>query len=69
VQAQRYIYEPVGMVDVELANIPLSHLMKAGPHTDKFWITTFPKKLREGLSRPSGDAGQRVLGWLRGHSV
>jgi hypothetical protein len=61
VMARRYLYEPVPMEDVELYDIPLPHLLKQGPHTDKFWITTFPKRLREPLVR--GDDGQRVIGW------
>jgi hypothetical protein len=32
------------MEDVEPAEIPLLHLLKPGPHTDRFWITAFPKK-------------------------
>lgn len=63
VKAGRYRYEPVPMDDVELAEIPLSHLLKPGPHTDRFWITTFPKKLREQLVRRPGADGQRVIGW------
>ncbi|KAJ4182612.1 hypothetical protein NW759_017118 [Fusarium solani] len=63
VRARRYLYEPVPMEDVELADIPLPHLLKRGPHTDKFWITMFPKKLREQLVRRPGDDGQRVIGW------
>ena len=51
------------MEDVELADIPLPHLLKPGPHTDRFWITTFPKKLNTPLVRPSGPDGQRVIGW------
>ncbi|KAI1330599.1 hypothetical protein F5Y16DRAFT_338820 [Xylariaceae sp. FL0255] len=63
VRAKRYHYEPVPMDDVEFADIPLKHLMKPGPHTDKFWITTFPKKLDLQLVRPAGQNGQRVIGW------
>ncbi len=51
------------MDDVEIADIPLKHLLKPGPHTDKFWITTFPKKLNGQLVRPAGQDGQRVIGW------
>ncbi|KAK7915253.1 hypothetical protein PG985_012956 [Apiospora marii] len=63
VDAKRYIYEPVPMEDVELAEIPLSHLLKPDPHMDRFWITTFPKKMGEELPRRPGDHGQRVIGW------
>lgn len=51
------------MEDVELADIPLPHLLKTGPHTDTFWMETFPKKLREQLVRQPGADGQRVIGW------
>lgn len=51
------------MDDVELAEIPLSHLLKPGPHADTFWMATFPKKLREPLVRLLGADGQRVIGW------
>ncbi|QKX54876.1 uncharacterized protein TRUGW13939_01966 [Talaromyces rugulosus] len=63
VTARRYLYEPVPMEDAELADIPLPHLLKPGPHTDGFWMTMFPKKLREELVRPPGAQGQRVIGW------
>lgn len=63
VKAGRYIYEPVPMEDVEIADIPLPHLLKPGPHTDKFWMATFPKKLQEQLTRQPGVGGQRVVGW------
>ncbi|KAH7160524.1 hypothetical protein B0J13DRAFT_432586, partial [Dactylonectria estremocensis] len=62
VAARKYLYEPVPMEDVELADIPLALLLKPGPHLDTFWITTFPKKLSEELWRPAG-GGQRVIGW------
>ena len=51
------------MDDVEIIDIPLSHLLKPGPHTDRFWVTIFPKKLREPLARRPGPDGQRVIGW------
>jgi hypothetical protein len=51
------------MEDVELAYIPMSHLLKSGAHTDKFWKTTFPKKLKQPLVRSPGAVGQRVVGW------
>ena len=51
------------MEDVEIAAIPLPDLLKPGPHTDKFWITTFPKKIQDPLVRLPGDNGKRVLGW------
>lgn len=50
------------MEDVEFCDIPLQHLLKLEPHTDRFWITTFPKKLRNPLIRlPGTDA--RAVGW------
>jgi hypothetical protein len=51
------------MQDVELASIPLLHLLKPGPHTEDFWINMFPKKLLTPLVRPSGPGGQLVVGW------
>jgi hypothetical protein len=51
------------MDDVEFADIPLAHLLKPGPHTDTFWLKTFPKKVREPLLRQAGMDGQRVIGW------
>lgn len=51
------------MEDVEFADIPLQHLLKPGPHTDRFWITTFPKKLRDPLVRLPANSGHRVIGW------
>lgn len=51
------------MEDVEFLHIPLPHLLKPGPHVDKFWITTFPKKLNEQLVRNPGTDGQKVIGW------
>lgn len=50
------------MMDVELADIPLAHLLKPGPHLDTFWVSTFPKKLSEELRRPAGTE-QSVVGW------
>lgn len=63
VKARRYIYEPVPMKDVELADIPLRHLLKPGPHFDNFWLSTFPKKIRDPLARLPGPDGQHVIGW------
>ncbi|KAJ6028867.1 hypothetical protein N7540_004443 [Penicillium herquei] len=63
VQAGRYLYAPVPMEDVEFSDIPLQHLLKPGLHTDKFWITTFPKKLQDLLVRLPGNNGHRVIGW------
>jgi hypothetical protein len=51
------------MEDVELAEIPLSHLLKPGPHSDIFWLMTIPKKLGQPLNRLPGTGGQRVIGW------
>jgi hypothetical protein len=51
------------MEDVELADIPLRHLLKPGPHTDQFWKTTVPKKLHQPLIRQPGTGGQRSIGW------
>lgn len=62
VSARRYLYQPVPIDDVELAYIPLDHLLKPGTHHDLFWLRTFPKKLSEELRRPPGTA-QRVVGW------
>lgn len=50
-------------MDVEFANIPLSHLLKPGPHTDQFWLATMPKKLKQPLTRIPGIHGQSVIGW------
>jgi hypothetical protein len=63
VLAGKYLYEPVPMEDVDFLEIPLSHLLKPGDHLDKFWITTFPKKISEPLVRRCGVDGQRVIGW------
>ncbi|KAL3474343.1 hypothetical protein BJX99DRAFT_260451 [Aspergillus californicus] len=62
VTAKRYMYEPVPM-GVEIADIPLPHLLKPGPHFDNFWLTMFPKKVRDQLVRRPGVDGQRVIGW------
>jgi hypothetical protein len=51
------------MEDVELADIPLSHLLKPGPHFDNFWLSTFPKKIRGPLLRLPGPHGQRCC-WM-----
>ncbi|KAK1984156.1 hypothetical protein LZ30DRAFT_652214 [Colletotrichum cereale] len=63
VKAGNYIYEPVPMVDVALASIPLWHLTRPGRHSDKYWTTTFPKKLRYPLRREAGVYGKPVIGW------
>ncbi|ENH75855.1 Nephrocystin-3 [Fusarium oxysporum f. sp. cubense race 1] len=63
VRAKRYLYEPVPREDIDVLHIPLPHLLEPGPHVDRFWITTFPKKLTEQLSRNPGAGGQRVIGW------
>lgn len=62
VREGRYLYEPFPMEDVEFADIPLRHLLKPGPHTDRFWTTTFPKKTLSPLVRVPGHQGQRVVG-------
>ncbi|KAJ6779418.1 hypothetical protein PWT90_10548 [Aphanocladium album] len=59
--ARRYIYEPVP-IRSDIDNIPLAHLLKPGEHYDEFWLSTFPKKLREELHRPAGTM-QPVIGW------
>ena len=51
------------MDDVEIAEIPLAHLLKPGPHTDQFWIRMFPKKLNEPLNRQEGEYEKRAIGW------
>lgn len=43
-------------------NIPLAHLLKPGEHYDGFWLSTFPKKLREELQRPAGTR-RPIIGW------
>ncbi|KAK2061000.1 hypothetical protein LY76DRAFT_682354 [Colletotrichum caudatum] len=63
VEAGNYMYEPVPMADVALASIPLWHLTRPGRHSDKYWITTFPKKLRHPLRREAGVYGRPVVGW------
>ncbi|KAK2002290.1 hypothetical protein LX36DRAFT_730613 [Colletotrichum falcatum] len=63
VKAGNYLYEPVPMVDVALASIPLWHLTRPGRHSDRYWITTFPKKLRLPLRREAGVYGKPVIGW------
>jgi hypothetical protein len=63
VDARRYLYKPSPMRDVDVLNIPLQHLLKPGRHTDRFWITTIPKKQREGLTRQPGIDGQQTIGW------
>ncbi|RDW79078.1 uncharacterized protein DSM5745_05930 [Aspergillus mulundensis] len=62
VTTRRYLYEPVPMEDVELSHIPLQHLLKPGPHTDTFWMTMIPKKLRDPLVRSPG-TNRHVRGW------
>ncbi|TQN64067.1 hypothetical protein CSHISOI_11350, partial [Colletotrichum shisoi] len=51
------------MFDVELASIPLWHLTRPGLHSDKYWITTFPKKLRYKLHREAGVYVKPTIGW------
>ncbi|KGO53939.1 hypothetical protein PEX1_041120 [Penicillium expansum] len=63
VEEGRYLYDPVPLDDVEMAYIPLNHLLKPGPHSDNFWITRFPKKIRDPLSRLPGSGGMKVTGW------
>lgn len=63
VEEGRYLYHPVPLEDVELAYIPLEHLLKPGPHSENFWITRFPKKIRDPLSRLPGTGGMKVTGW------
>ncbi|TID01707.1 hypothetical protein CH35J_004728 [Colletotrichum higginsianum] len=63
VKAGNYLYEPVPMFDVELASIPLWHLTRPGQHSDKYWITTFPKKLRYPLHREAGVYVKPTIGW------
>ncbi|EFQ34436.1 uncharacterized protein GLRG_09580 [Colletotrichum graminicola M1.001] len=63
VKVGNYLYEPVPMADVALASIPLWHLTRPGRHSDKYWIMTFPKKLRYPLRREAGVYGKPVIGW------
>ncbi|KAK6209932.1 hypothetical protein QIS74_11516 [Colletotrichum tabaci] len=63
VKEGNYLYEPVPMFDVELASIPLWHLTRPGQHSDKYWITTFPKKLRYPLHREPGVYVKPTIGW------
>ncbi|KAK1970766.1 hypothetical protein LY78DRAFT_209724 [Colletotrichum sublineola] len=63
VKAGNYLHEPVPMVDVALASIPMWHLTRPGRHSDKYWITTFPKKLRCHLRREAGVYGKPAIGW------
>ncbi|KAH9240853.1 hypothetical protein K456DRAFT_1744663 [Colletotrichum gloeosporioides 23] len=57
----KYLYAPVPMDQIDFT-IPLWHLTQPGPHSDKFWITTFPKKLRLPLRRYPGEETP-VIGW------
>ena len=60
VRAQRYTYSPCPM-DVKIHQIPFIHeLLKPGPHLGDYWLTMFPKKLREPLVWADG---QQVIGW------
>ncbi|KAJ3495974.1 hypothetical protein NLG97_g3002 [Lecanicillium saksenae] len=59
--ARRYLYEPVPL-GADIDNIPLAHLLQPGEHYDGFWLSTFPKKLREELHRPAGTR-QPIIGW------
>jgi hypothetical protein len=58
----RYSYYPVPIDDVELASIPLEHLLKPGPHTDNFWLTKFPKTVQDPLFRLPRSGGLQVIG-------
>ena len=51
------------MEDIGFLHILLPYLLKPGPQVDKFWITTFPKKLNEQLACNPGTDDQRVIGW------
>ncbi|KAK1516868.1 uncharacterized protein CCOS01_12417, partial [Colletotrichum costaricense] len=49
--------------DVAVDSIPLWHLTLPGRrHSDNYWITTFPKKLRGLVHRLPGTR-ERVIGW------
>ncbi len=62
VAMRRYVYDPVPM-GVEIVSFPLAHLLKLRKqHEDRFWLSTFPRKLHEELRRPAGTR-QPVLGW------
>ncbi|KAF4910277.1 hypothetical protein CGCVW01_v011717 [Colletotrichum viniferum] len=58
----KYIYAPVPMNDEVEFRIPLEHLILPGPHSDKFWITTVPTKLKPQLHRYPGE-DMPVIGW------
>ncbi|KAK1491024.1 hypothetical protein CCUS01_14272 [Colletotrichum cuscutae] len=61
-EAKSYSYNPVP-TDVAVDSIPLWHLTLPGRrHSDNYWITTFPKKLRSPLHRLPGTR-ERVIGW------
>ncbi|KAF4783393.1 hypothetical protein HER10_EVM0009493 [Colletotrichum scovillei] len=61
-EAKSYSYNPVP-TDVAVDSIPLWHLTLPGRrHSDNYWITTFPKKLRGPLHRLPG-THERVIGW------
>ncbi len=47
---------------VDIANIPLAHLLKPGEYHDGFWLSILPKKLSEELRRPAGSK-QPIIGW------
>jgi len=59
----RNVYEPVPMDDIEFADIPLEHLIKPGPHFDRFWLDTIPKIVGEPLVRQIGSGRERAVGW------
>ncbi|KAL3292135.1 hypothetical protein RB213_007986, partial [Colletotrichum asianum] len=63
VYSGNYAYLPVPMDDAEMSSIPLRHLTEPGAHSDKFWITTFPKKLKSQLYRYPGSNDRPVIGW------
>ncbi|KAK0371040.1 hypothetical protein CLIM01_11618 [Colletotrichum limetticola] len=61
-EAKSYSYNPVP-TDVAVDSIPLWHLTLPGRrHSDNYWISTFPKKLRGPLHRLPGTR-ERVIGW------
>ncbi|KAF9880770.1 hypothetical protein CkaCkLH20_01812 [Colletotrichum karsti] len=63
VKAGNYEYEPVPMIDVAIASIPLWHLTRPVQHSDMYWIKTFPKKMRYPLRREPGVYGKPIIGW------
>lgn len=62
---KNYHYHPCPQDDADLTCLQgamLHSLLKPGPHLDDFWLSRFPKKLREGLSYRSGLADGNT-GW------